>query len=156
MAGLYVKELTLRGGVARCLVVAPGALVEQWQEELAEKFGLRFELLTRQLVDATVDGNVFERHPMLIARMDQLSRSEDLMTRLMTGGLPPHPQRGAVRQELRRPLPAGPRPGVGGGPERGRGAVPADPFAGFEFVDFAATGLRGDWTEMWSRGRPPF
>ena len=35
MAGLYIKELMLRGDLARCLVVAPGSLVEQWQEELA-------------------------------------------------------------------------------------------------------------------------
>ena len=37
----------LRGDLARCLIVAPGSLVEQWQDELLEKFGLRFELLTR-------------------------------------------------------------------------------------------------------------
>jgi superfamily II DNA or RNA helicase len=82
MAGLYVKELMLRGDLARCLVVAPGALVEQWQEELYDKFGLDFTLLTRSLLDATPDGAVFERHPLLIARMDHLSRSDDLHDRL--------------------------------------------------------------------------
>ncbi len=82
MAGLYIKELMLRGDLQRCLVVAPGGLVEQWQEELAEKFGLRFELLTRSLIDATIDESVFDRHPLLIARMDQLSRSEDLQAQL--------------------------------------------------------------------------
>jgi SNF2 family DNA or RNA helicase len=84
MAGLYVKELMLRGDIARCLIVAPGSLVEQWQEELYDKFGLRFEPLTRSLVDATIDTTVFERHPLLIARMDQLSRSEDLRSQLET------------------------------------------------------------------------
>ena len=34
MAGLYIKELMLRGDLERCLVVAPGGLVEQWQDEL--------------------------------------------------------------------------------------------------------------------------
>jgi superfamily II DNA or RNA helicase len=82
MAGLYAKELMLRGDLERCLIVAPGSLVEQWQEELADKFGLRFELLTRQLADSVVDGNVFTRFPLLIARMDQLSRSDDLRQRL--------------------------------------------------------------------------
>jgi superfamily II DNA or RNA helicase len=82
MCGLYVKELLLRGDLARCLIVAPGSLVEQWQDELFEKFGLRFELLNRSLIDATVDASVFDRHPLLIARMDQLSRSEDLLTQL--------------------------------------------------------------------------
>lgn len=82
MAGLYVKELLLRGDLARCLIVAPGSLVEQWQEELLDRFGLRFGLLTRSLVDATLDSNVFDQHPLLIARMDQLSRSEELLEQL--------------------------------------------------------------------------
>ncbi len=34
MAGLYIKELILRDDVKRCLIVAPGGLVEQWQDEL--------------------------------------------------------------------------------------------------------------------------
>ncbi len=83
MCGLYVKELMLRGDLARCLIVAPGSLVEQWQDELYEKFGLQFELLTRAMVEATGTGqNVFDQHPLLIARMDQLSRSDDLRAEL--------------------------------------------------------------------------
>ncbi len=82
MAGLYIKELMLRGDLERCLVVAPGGLVEQWQDELKEKFGLSFELLTRQLADAQPDGGVFTKFPLLIARMDQLSRAEDLPAQL--------------------------------------------------------------------------
>jgi superfamily II DNA or RNA helicase len=82
MAGLYIKELMLRGDLARCLVVAPGSLVEQWQEELHDKFGLRFELLTRSLIDSALDENVFERYPLLIARMDMLSRDTDLQALL--------------------------------------------------------------------------
>ncbi len=78
MAGLYIKELMLRGDLERCLVVAPGGLVEQWQDELREKFGLTFELLTRQLADTEPEKTVFARHNLLIARMDQLSRSDDL------------------------------------------------------------------------------
>ena len=82
MAGLYIKELMLRGDLERCLIVAPGGLVEQWQDELREKFGLTFELLTRQLADAEPDGNVFTRHNLLIARMDQLSRSDEFKEQL--------------------------------------------------------------------------
>ena len=80
MAGLYVKELMLRGDLERCLIVAPGGLVEQWQDELRDKFGLHFELLTRQLADATpatAESSVFTKHNLLIARMDQLSRSDE-------------------------------------------------------------------------------
>jgi superfamily II DNA or RNA helicase len=83
MAGLYIKELMLRGDLARCLVVAPGGLVEQWQSELHDKFGLRFSILTRDLFTATLPGeNPFRENPYLIARMDQLSRSDELIAHL--------------------------------------------------------------------------
>lgn len=82
MAGLYIKELALRGDLERCLIVAPGGLVEQWQDELLVKFGLDFTLLTKQLVDTTIDGNVFDKYPRLIARMDSLARSAELQERL--------------------------------------------------------------------------
>jgi superfamily II DNA or RNA helicase len=78
MAGLYAKELILRGDLQRMLVIAPGGLVEQWQDELYTKFAIDAELLTRDLAASTKDGNPFtDRHPLLIARMDQLARSED-------------------------------------------------------------------------------
>lgn len=83
MAGLYLKELLLRDDVKRCLIVAPGGLVEQWQDELFFKFGLRFDLLTAQLIDSTVAGvSPFDSAPLLIARMDQLARNEDLQRQL--------------------------------------------------------------------------
>ena len=83
MAGLYVKELLLRDDVKRCLIVAPGGLVEQWQDELYFKFGLRFTLLTTELADATVGGfSPFDSHALLIARMDQLARNEELQRQL--------------------------------------------------------------------------
>ncbi|MDD0856759.1 helicase-related protein [Arthrobacter alpinus] len=82
MAGLYIKELILRDDVKRCLIVAPGGLVNQWQDELLFKFGLRFDILTNQSIDANVSLNVFESNPLLIARMDQLSRNEDLQEQL--------------------------------------------------------------------------
>jgi superfamily II DNA or RNA helicase len=82
MAGLLIKELLIRGELERCLIVAPGSLTEQWQDELKEKFELQFELLTRDLINATGLGNPFEQRPLLIARMDQLSRDEELQARL--------------------------------------------------------------------------
>ena len=39
MAGLYIKELMLRGDLERCLIVAPGSLVTQWQDELWDSSG---------------------------------------------------------------------------------------------------------------------
>lgn len=82
MAGLYLKELILRSDCERAIVVAPGGLVEQWREELGQKFDLRFEVFNRQMLDAAQGNNVFAEHPYLIVRMDQLSRSEDLMEQL--------------------------------------------------------------------------
>ncbi|MER7457497.1 helicase-related protein [Micromonospora sp. NPDC126480] len=82
MAGLYVKELLLRDDVKHCLIVAPGGLVDQWQDELFFKFGLRFDILTTAMVDAALGSSVFEQYPLLIARMDQLARNEDLAAQL--------------------------------------------------------------------------
>jgi SNF2 family DNA or RNA helicase len=77
MAGLYIKELKLRGDLGKCLIVAPGGLVDQWQEELSSKFDLNFEIVTKQMLENPNPANIFESHQLLIARMDQLSRSED-------------------------------------------------------------------------------
>ena len=82
MAGLYLKELILRSDCDRAIVVAPGGLVEQWREELSQKFDLRFEVFSRQMVDDAQGRNVFAEHPFLIMRMDQASRNEDLMEQL--------------------------------------------------------------------------
>ena len=82
MAGLYLKELILRSDCERAIIVAPGGLVEQWREELSTKFDLRFEVFGRHMVDDAQGRNVFAEHPFLIARMDQLSRSDDLVEQL--------------------------------------------------------------------------
>ncbi len=80
MAGLYIKELILREDVKRCLIVAPGGLVEQWQDELFLKFGLRFEIFTPQLGETPFGSSVFDQHPLLIARMDQLVAQRGLQS----------------------------------------------------------------------------
>jgi SNF2 family DNA or RNA helicase len=38
MAGLLIKELLARGDLQRCLIVCPGSLAEQWQDELSRRF----------------------------------------------------------------------------------------------------------------------
>ena len=82
MAGLLIKELMIRGDVERCLIVAPGSLVEQWQDELSDKFSLVFDILTRDQMEASPSGNLFADKQRLIARLDMLSRSEDLRQKL--------------------------------------------------------------------------
>src|SRR5213080_682987 len=49
MAGLYIRELVRRADARRILIVAPGSLVEQWRDELFEKFGLEFRVYSPQL-----------------------------------------------------------------------------------------------------------
>lgn len=83
MAGLLIREMAARSDLDRCLIVAPGSLVEQWQDELGNKFGLEFELLTRDMIEGSRSGNVFKEKHRLIARLDVLSRNEDLQQKLL-------------------------------------------------------------------------
>lgn len=61
MTGLYIKELLIRGDLRRCLIVCPGSLAEQWQDELFRKFNLRFEIISNDRIESAVTGNVFAR-----------------------------------------------------------------------------------------------
>jgi SNF2 family DNA or RNA helicase len=82
MAGLYISELIMRADARRILVIAPGSLVEQWRDELFEKFGLEFPIYSPLLEQASPSGNPFENYQQLIVRLDQLSRNEELQDKL--------------------------------------------------------------------------
>ena len=82
MAGLLIKELMIRGDVQRCLVVCPGNLVDQWQDELFQKFQLPFEIMTNQGFEAARTGNWFQENDLAICRLDKLSRNEDVQAKL--------------------------------------------------------------------------
>ena len=82
MAGLLIKELIARGDLQRCLVVCPGSLAEQWQDELYRRFNLPFEILTNDKLEAARTGNWFLETPLVIARLDKLSRNEDVQHKL--------------------------------------------------------------------------
>jgi superfamily II DNA or RNA helicase len=86
MAGLYMRELVMRADARRILVVAPGSLVEQWRDELFEKFGLEFSIYSPILEQASPSGNPFDTHNQLIVRLDQLSRNEELQEKLCAAG----------------------------------------------------------------------
>ena len=75
MAGLLVKELLLRGDAANVLVVAPGGLVDQWDEEMREKFAIEFETLTRDKILG--EANPFTRGGLWLARLDVLARNSE-------------------------------------------------------------------------------
>ncbi|MDY0398648.1 MAG: helicase-related protein [Desulfuromonas thiophila] len=82
MAGLFIRELLMRADAKRVLVVAPGSLVEQWQDEMFEKFGLSFVLFSREQIEQSRSGNPFDDYDLLVARVDQLARAEDLQEKL--------------------------------------------------------------------------
>ena len=77
MCGLLIKEMMARGALERCLVVCPGSLCEQWQDELQDKFGLAFALLQGASVR-----DALAREPLLIARLDKLARDEEAQEEL--------------------------------------------------------------------------
>lgn len=82
MAGLFISELLLRADARRVMVVSPGSLTEQWQDELLEKFGLQFEIFSKEKQEQCATGNYFAETDRLICRLDQLSRSEELQEKL--------------------------------------------------------------------------
>ena len=77
MAGLLIREMILRADARRVLIVSPGSLSEQWQDELHEKFGLDFEVFSREKQEQCHSRNYFAEQDRLIARLDQLSRNEE-------------------------------------------------------------------------------
>ncbi len=82
MAGLLIKELLIRGDLERCLIVAPGALVEQWKDEMAEKFGLAFDIVSRDQIESSLSGNPFADRNRLIVRLDMMARSDELQAKI--------------------------------------------------------------------------
>ena len=82
MAGLLIKELIARGDLRRCLIICPGSLAEQWQDELSRRFHLPFEILTNDKLEAARTGNWFLENDLAIARLDKLSRNDDVQQKL--------------------------------------------------------------------------
>ncbi len=82
MTGLLLKELIIRGDLKRCMIVSPGNLAEQWQDELYRKFNLRFEILTNDKIEAAVTGNIFTETNLCIVRLDKLARNDTIQAKL--------------------------------------------------------------------------
>ncbi|MGQ9919142.1 MAG: helicase-related protein [Bryobacteraceae bacterium] len=82
MAGLLIKELLVRKDLQRCLIVCPGNLVEQWQDELYRRFQLPFEIMTNDKLEAARTGNWFLETPLVIARLDKCARDETVQAKL--------------------------------------------------------------------------
>lgn len=77
MAGLLIKELMMRGLAERILIITPGGLTKQWQEdEMAVKFNIPFTLVNRSTF--TSDPNVFHTAHRIVTSIDFISREDVL------------------------------------------------------------------------------
>lgn len=77
MAGLLIKELMMRGLAERILIITPGGLTKQWQEdEMAVKFNILFTLVNRALFSS--DPNIFHTTDRIVTSIDFISREDVL------------------------------------------------------------------------------
>lgn len=77
MTGILLKELIMRGFIERILIITPGGLTKQWQEdELGIKFNLPFKLVDRSAFKS--DPTIFSTSNRLVTSIDFL-RSEDIL-----------------------------------------------------------------------------
>jgi SNF2 family DNA or RNA helicase len=75
MAGLLIKELMMRGLAERILIVTPGGLTKQWQEdEMGVKFNIPFTLVNRSIFSS--DPNVFHTNSRIITSIDFICRED--------------------------------------------------------------------------------
>ncbi|RYG51132.1 MAG: helicase, partial [Chitinophagaceae bacterium] len=77
MTGLLIKELMMRGLLDRVLIITPGGLTKQWQEdEMGIKFNIPFTLVNRSLFAS--DPNIFQTAPRIVTSIDFISRDDVL------------------------------------------------------------------------------
>lgn len=76
MAGLLIKELLFRETIGKVLIITPGGLTGQWQDEMIDKFGLEFRIVNRAAFEA--DPGQFSRgdEGLFITSIDYISRDE--------------------------------------------------------------------------------
>ena len=82
-AGLILTELLLRRRIQRVLVLTPASLRRQWQEELWEKFSLRFEVVDRRETERLrrrlgMDANPWRSYGRIVASYHYLRQSDVL------------------------------------------------------------------------------
>ena len=82
MTGLFLKELLMRGDLKRCMICCPGNLASSGRTRLYRKFQLPFDIMTREMMETARSGNAFAEHNLVICRLDQLSRNEDVQAKL--------------------------------------------------------------------------
>ncbi|MBM3145968.1 MAG: DUF3883 domain-containing protein [Chloroflexi bacterium] len=77
MAGLLIKELLFRGVISKVLIITPGGLTKQWQEdEMRAKFGLEFDLVNRASFEAKPGQFSQSDEGLFVTSIDFISRHE--------------------------------------------------------------------------------
>lgn len=78
MTGLLLKELLMRRRLERILIITPGGLTKQWQEdEMGVKFNIPFKLVNRSVFNS--EPTVFQNYAKIVASIDFISR-EDILS----------------------------------------------------------------------------
>src|SRR5574344_164676 len=73
MTGLLLKELMMRRIVERVLIVTPGGLTKQWQEdEMGIKFNIPFKLVNRDVFSS--EPTVFQTNDRIVTSIDFICR----------------------------------------------------------------------------------
>jgi len=73
-AGMIWQALAQRGQAKRTLIITPAGLTTQWQEEMLDKFGARFEIFNRDFL--AVNPRIWDYKAAAIASIDALKRPE--------------------------------------------------------------------------------
>lgn len=76
-AGLVLKELLTRGMVKRFLILTVPSLVDQWEEELNDKFGLTVAT-TNRTASRAVDDHFWQDNPAIVASLHTLKQPAQL------------------------------------------------------------------------------
>jgi ERCC4-related helicase len=74
-AGLVLREMLLRRRVDFVVVSAPAAMITQWQDELAQKFGLGFTIVDRDYLAAVRRAHGFAANPWAVGSRFIVSHS---------------------------------------------------------------------------------
>ena len=74
-AGLIVRELLLRRRIETIVVAAPASMLLQWQDELAQKFGLDFTIVDREHLLQTRRTRGFSANPWSVGSRFIVSQS---------------------------------------------------------------------------------
>ncbi len=83
-AGLILTELMARRVAHRILVVSPaGPLLDQWQQEMTERFGLRLQIIDRACLEdvrrsTELGANPFDHIPLGLVSLDFLKQERIL------------------------------------------------------------------------------